>query len=151
MNIKDPDIAHAITVVVGFSLITFLHIVVGEQAPKWMAIQKPLPTSLWIAAPLQAFYWLTYPFIWVLNTSSLWFLRQIGIEATGEGEMGHSEEELRLLFAMSHKRDGAAAALGRDIVLNAFDLRRRIAREVMRPRQQIVGSRAERPFAADFF
>jgi CBS domain containing-hemolysin-like protein len=146
MNIQDPAIEHTITVVVGFTLITFLHIVVGEQAPKWLAIQKPLPTSLWVAAPLQAFYWITYPFIWVLNTSSLWLLRQLGIEASGEGEMVHSEEELRLLFAMSHKQ-GGGQTLGRDIVLNALDLRRRVAREVMRPRQQIAGLSTEATLA----
>jgi CBS domain containing-hemolysin-like protein len=84
MNIRDPHVEETLTVIVGFTLITFLHIVVGEQAPKWMAIQKPLPTSLWVAAPLQAFYWITFPFIWILNASSLWFLRQLGIEAGGE-------------------------------------------------------------------
>jgi CBS domain containing-hemolysin-like protein len=130
---------HTLAFIVGFTFITFLHIVVGEQAPKWMAIQKPLPTTLWVAAPLRAFYWITYPFIWVLNTSSLWFLRQIGIETGGDGEHSHSQDELRLLFATAQKHDGATPVEGRDLVLNAFDLQRRVAREVMRPRQQIVG------------
>ena len=138
MQIKNPDIEHYITIIVGFALITFLHIVVGEQAPKWMAIQKPLPTSLWVAAPLRWFYYITYPLIWVLNTSSLWFLRQIGIEAASEGEHSHSEEELRLLMATTTKH-GTAPTDRRDLVLNAFDLRQRVAREVMRPRQQILG------------
>jgi CBS domain containing-hemolysin-like protein len=104
-----------------------------------MAIQKPLPTSLWVAWPLQMFNRVAYPFIWVLNASSQWFLRQLGLETASESELSHSEDELRLLFATAQKHQGEAAGLGRNIVLNAFDLRRRIAREVMRPRQQIVG------------
>jgi CBS domain containing-hemolysin-like protein len=78
-----------------------------------------------------------YPFIWVLNHSSLWMLRQVGIEPQGEGEMLHSEEELRLLFAASQERAGGTK-LGHDIVVNALDLPHRITREVMRPRQEIV-------------
>ncbi len=147
LKIQSEAAQHTLAFVVGFTLITFLHIVVGEQAPKWMAIQKPLPTSLWVAWPLHIFNRVAYPFIWVLNTSSQWFLRQLGIETASEGELAHSEDELRLLFATAQKRDGTAAALGRDIVLNAFDLRRRVAREVMRPRQQIVGLSSDAPLA----
>ena len=146
LKIESETAQHTLSFIVGFTLITFLHIVVGEQAPKWMAIQKPLPTSLWIAAPLEWFYRITYPFIWLLNTSSLWFLRQIGIEPAGEGEHAHSEDELRLLMASTGK-PGEVADTGRDVVLNAFDLRRRVAREVMRPRQQMVGLSTEAPLA----
>ena len=67
LNIQSATAQHTLSFIVGFTLITFLHIVIGEQAPKWMAIQKPLPTALWIAAPLRAFGWITFPFIWVLN------------------------------------------------------------------------------------
>ena len=143
LKIQSEAAQHTMAFVVGVAIITYFHVVVGEQAPKWLGIQKPLPTSLWVAWPLHIFNRVAYPFIWLLNSSSQWCLRQIGIEAAGEGELAHSEEELRLLFATAQKHDGAAAALGRDIVLNAFDLRRRIAREVMRPRQQIVGLSTE--------
>jgi CBS domain containing-hemolysin-like protein len=124
-------------VIVGFSAITFLHIVAGELAPKSLAIQKPLPTTVWLAYPLRWFYVVSYPFNWALNGTSLWLLRRLGLEAVSEAEMVHSEEELRLLFATTQKHSGGTS-LGRDIVLNALDLRRRVAREVMRPRQEIV-------------
>jgi len=140
------DARHTISVIVGFTAITFLHITAGEQAPKWLAIQKPLPTSLWVAAPLHWFGKLAYPFIWVLNQSSLWMLRQCGLQPTGEEELVHSEEELRLMFSMTQKRSGGTA-LGRDIVLNALDLRRRVVREVMRPRQEIVALNTEASMA----
>src|SRR4030095_7447651 len=103
VGIASERLRHTLAFLVGFSAITFLHITAGEQAPKWMAIQKPLPTSLWVVHPLVWFSWITWPFIWVLNHSSLWILRQVGIEAAGEGEGMHSDEELRLLFAASSK------------------------------------------------
>ena len=135
-GITSEDARKTIAVVVGFTAITFLHITAGEQAPKWMAIQNPLPTSLWVAHPLAWFCRIAYPFIWVLNQSSLWMLHRAGIEPGGEGAAIHSDEELRLLLAAGQK--DSAKAPGRDIVLNALDLRRRVARDVMRPRQEIA-------------
>lgn len=146
LHIQSPDVRHTISVLVGFTVITFLHITAGEQAPKWLAIQHPLPTSLWVATPLRWFCAVTSPFIWVLNQSSLWLLRRCGIEPVGEGEIAHSEEELRLLLTGSAGRD-RANTLGHAIVLNAFDLRRRIARDVMRPRQEIVALDTEASIA----
>lgn len=135
-----------VAVVVGFTAITFLHITAGEQAPKWFAIQRSLPVSLFVAQPLEWFHKLSYPFIWVLNRASLWMLRRIGLEAGGEHEGGHSEEELRLLLAATAQRSDASA-LGREIVLNAFDLRHRIVRDVMQPRREIVGFDTAMPVA----
>jgi CBS domain containing-hemolysin-like protein len=137
LQIESEEIRKWIAFAVGFSAITFLHISAGEQAPKWLAIQKPLPTTLWVAYPMLWFYRLSYPFVLVLNGASQWMLRQVGLEPAGEAEGMHSEEELRLLFAASQKQSGRAA-LGRNIVLNALDLRHRIVREVMRPRQEIT-------------
>ncbi|MEO8429277.1 MAG: hemolysin family protein [Verrucomicrobiota bacterium] len=136
----------SIAIGVGFTVITFLHIVVGEQAPKSFAIKKSLPTTLWVAYPLRWFHAAAYPFIWVLNHSSLWLLRRIGMEPVSESELLHSDEELRLLFTTSQKRSGGTT-LGRDIVLNALDLRQRIVRDVMRPRQEIVGLDTEASIA----
>jgi len=131
------DWQHYISFAVGFSTITFLHIVAGEQAPKWLAIQKPLPTTLWVAYPLVWFSKISYPLIWALNNSALWLLKKAGLEAVSESEMGHSEDELRLMLAAtqkSHARDLGAP----NIVLNAVDLKRRVVRDVMRPRQEMV-------------
>lgn len=122
---------------VGFSVITFLHIVAGEQAPKSLAIKQPLPTALWAAYPLRWFYVIAYPFIWVLNHSALWLLRQVGIAVASEHDGAHSEEELRLMFD-ANQRHAGGSKLGREIVLNALDLRHRVAREVMRPRSEIT-------------
>jgi CBS domain containing-hemolysin-like protein len=146
LGVESPEVRDFLAFVIGFSVITFLHISAGEQAPKWLAIQKPLPTALWISYPLLWFYRVSYPFVVILNWSSQWMLRQAGIKLTGEAGRAHSEEELRLLLAISQKQTGGTA-LGRDIVLNALDLRRRVAREVMRPRQEIVALDTEASIA----
>jgi CBS domain containing-hemolysin-like protein len=113
-KVDSVPIQKSIAFGVGFTVITFLHIVVGEQAPKSFAIKKSLPTALWVAYPLRWFHAAAYPFIWVLNQSSLWLLRRIGMEPVSESELLHSDEELRLLFATSQKRSGGTT-LGRDI------------------------------------
>ncbi|MDP6904137.1 MAG: hemolysin family protein [Verrucomicrobiota bacterium] len=136
--LKDEYWRHTISIGVGFLVITILHIVVGEVAPKRLAIQRPLTASLWAAYPLRWFYWSMYPFIWVLNSSALWLLRKTGLDTGDELNHSHSEEELRILIGGTG--DGSAKdAFRRGLVLNAFDLKRRIARDVMRPRREIVG------------
>ena len=137
LQIQSHEIQRLLAFIIGFSAITFLHISAGEQAPKWLAIQKPLPTTLWVAYPMLWFYRASYPLVVILNRTSQWLLRQAGLEPASESQRDHSEEELRLLLATSQKQTGASV-LGRDIVLNALDLRRRIVREVMRPRQEIT-------------
>jgi CBS domain containing-hemolysin-like protein len=137
LHVDSETVRHSIAFAVGFSALTFLHICAGELAPKWMAIQNPLPIALWVAQPLRWFYLASYPFNWLLNFSAQWLLRQAGIELSAESKEIHSQEELRLLLGAAQKQSGGSA-LGRDLVLNALDLRRRHAREVMRPRQEIV-------------
>jgi CBS domain containing-hemolysin-like protein len=146
LHVGSETVRHSISFAVGFSALTFLHISAGELAPKWAAIQFSLPISLWVAQPLKWFYVASYPFNWLLNQAARWLLRQAGIELAGEGGRAHSEEELRLLLATAPKHAGDTA-LGRDIVLNALDLRRRVAREVMRPRQEIIALDTEASIA----
>ncbi|MBE0544318.1 MAG: HlyC/CorC family transporter [Verrucomicrobia bacterium] len=137
MQIESPQVRHSIAFAVGFSVITFLHIVVGELAPKSLAIRKPLPVSLWVAIPLDWFYRISFPAIWVLNHAANWLLRQFGIQPVNEMELVHSEEELRLILGAAQKQT-ASAPVARNLVLNALDLRQRIVREVMRPRQELT-------------
>jgi len=132
-----PQHADWLAFAVGFTIITFLHIVVGELAPKSLAIQKPLPTTLWVAHPLQWFYKLFYPAIWLLNHAAFWLLRRCGLPPVSEAELVHSEEEIRLIIGES-RRHARGPTLGQDIALNAFALRHRRVRELMRPRSEIV-------------
>ena len=132
-NIESASMQHLLAFIIGMSSITFLHISAGEQAPKLLAIQKPLPTTLWIAYPLLWFYRLSYPFVMLLNTASQWLLRRVGLEGGAETERAYSEDELRLLFGAAQSSPDR-----RNLILNALDLRHRVAREVMRPRQEIA-------------
>ena len=137
LNVHSEAVRHTASILVGFLTNTFLLVVVGELGPKALAIRKTLAVALWTAPPLEWFYRVSYPFIWLLNHAAQWLLSQLGIAAADEAELAHSEEELRLLLANTQTRTGGTA-LGRDIVLNALDLRRRVVRDVMRPRQEIV-------------
>ena len=136
-KIESEQVQKTTAMLVGFFVNTFLLVVVGELVPKTMAIRRTLPMALWTAQPLIWFHRLTYPFIWVLHHSAQWLLRRLGFEPEGESHGSHSEEELRLLFTAAQLKSGGTK-LGRDIVLNALDLRHRVARDVMRPRQEIA-------------
>jgi len=137
LQVQSSALRHSLSFAVGFSALTFLHICAGELAPKWSAIRNPLPIALWVARPLRWFYLCSYPFNWVLNRAAQWLLRRAGVELAPPAKRSHSPEELRLLVATAQKYSDVTA-LGRDIVLNALDLRQRLAREVMQPRQAIV-------------
>lgn len=133
LRLETVELQHVLAFVVGLSVITFLHITVGEQAPKLFAIQKPMPTALWSAYPLLWFYRLSYPFVMILNHSSRWLLRRAGLDTEVDEQHAYSEEELRLVLASAK-----SSPARRDLVLNALDLRHRTAREVMRPRNEIT-------------
>ena len=135
-GIGSPRVQAELAFAVGFSVVTFLQIILGELGPKWFAIQRALPVSLWTAAPLHGFYRLSYPVNWLLNQCAQWLLRRAGIEAGPAQLTPHSEDELRLM--LTERRPGGSR-LGRDIILNALDLGRRTVRDVMRPRMEIVG------------
>lgn len=132
-----PEAAHRIALPVAFSVITVLHIVFGELAPKSYAIQRPESTTLWLAAPLNVFFWLFKPFIWVLNGFSNFILRLIGITPLKEAEV-HSPEELRMMVEAG-KKSGVIEARKYEIIRNAFDFAERSARQAMVPRTHVFG------------
>jgi len=134
--------SHAIVTMVAVTLaflgITFLHIVFGELAPKYIAIASPMPVALRLVRPLAGFYVVFKPAIWLLNKSSNFLLhRLLRIERVPGTELAHSEEELRLILDQSEKSD-EVSTLGRDILVNALDLRRRVVRDIMTPRGDVV-------------
>jgi CBS domain containing-hemolysin-like protein len=142
----EEAVRHA-SVIVAFLIITILHIVLGELAPKSLAIRKPEATSLWIAIPLFAFYKVTYPAIWVLNHSANAILRIFGIQPVSEHELGHDEEELRRLLAASHPE--SLSEEKQELLDNIFELSHRTARQIMVPRGDVVYLSTSRPFEAN--
>lgn len=120
----------------GFLMNSYVLIVVGELAPKALALRRTLGVALAVAWPLHLFFRVTYPFIWLLNASAQRLLRAFGLGADALSE-GHSEEELRLLLAGAQEQAGRGE-FGRALVLNALELRHRVVREVMRPRHELT-------------
>src|SRR5437763_12041945 len=138
MNVHSHALVSTIAVTLAFIGITFLHIVFGELAPKYLAIGNPLSVSLSLARPLGAFYVLFKPAIWLLNKSSNFFLQKLlRIKPVAGSELAHSEEELRLILDESEKSD-EVSELGRDLLVNALDLRQRVVRDIMTPRGEVV-------------
>jgi len=138
VGIESPPVIKSVSFALAFSVITFLHIVLGEQAPKILAIRKAISATLFVSAPLRLFYTVFKPAIWLLNAASNWILRRLlSIEPIAEGELAHSEEELRLIFDQSAK-SAEVTPLGRELVINVLDLRNRVVRDIMTPRGEIV-------------
>ena len=137
-GIESPPVIKSVSFTLAFSVITFLHIVLGEQAPKILAIRKAISATLLVSAPLRLFYTVFKPAIWLLNAASNWILLHLlRIEPIAEGELTHSEEELRLIFDQS-ATSAEVTPLGRELVINVLDLRNRVVRDIMTPRGEIV-------------
>jgi CBS domain containing-hemolysin-like protein len=138
VGIHSHAVVSSISITLAFIGITFLHIVFGELAPKYIAIGNPLPTSLLLVRPLGLFYVLFKPAIWLLHQSAnLFLVKLLRIKPVAGVELAHSEEELRLILDQSEKSD-EVSALGRDILVNALDMRRRVVRDIMTPRGEVV-------------
>ena len=145
-GIHSEAVVRSISIALAFVGITFLHIVFGELAPKYIAIGNPLPVALALARPLNAFYFLLRPAIWLLHKSSnLLLVRLLRIKRVAATELAHSEEELRLILDQSEESE-EVSPLGRDLLVNALDLRRRVVRDIMTPRGQVVFLNIEESF-----
>lgn len=126
-------LAHTISFATAFAVITFLHIVLGELAPKSLAIQKSERVSMWLSMPLMLFYKLFMPAIWLLNGAANRLLRLFGIEPASEHDLAHTEEEIRILMNQSAK-SGIIDKDEMKLFDNIFEFSDRIAREIMLPR-----------------
>jgi CBS domain containing-hemolysin-like protein len=138
LKVTSPVLIETIAFALAFATITVLHIVLGELAPKSIAIRKALPTTLWVSPPLRFFYLVFSPAIWLLNGLANWLLKRIlRLDPVSESELAHSEEELRLILDESAKA-ARISPLSQKIAANAFEIRRRVVREVMTPRTEVV-------------
>lgn len=131
-----PELAQLIAFIVAFTIISFLHIVLGELAPKSMAIRRPESMSLWTAAPLYAFYWLMYPAIWLLNASANWLLRVTGLDRIDEHSHSFSREELKLI--LHSKRGGRDSGEEIAMMSHALELPELVVGDLLRTRDQLA-------------
>lgn len=148
LGVTSETLIASVSIGIGFGVVTYLHVVLGELMPKSLAIRKSLATTLVISGPLHFFYVLFRPAIWVLNGTANWLLKILfRLEPASESELAHSEEELRHIVAESEKSEEVTAT-EKDILLNALALNDRCVRDVMTPRNQVICLDAGDDFAA---
>lgn len=138
LHVQSAVVVSTASVAIGFVLITAFHIIFGETAPKYFAIQNALPAALFLSQPLRWFYVTFKPAIWLLNKSSNFLLKKLlRIDPKAGTETAHSEDELRVILNESEKSQ-EVTPLGRELLINALDLRQRVVRDIMTPRGQVV-------------
>jgi CBS domain containing-hemolysin-like protein len=137
-------LAHSLSVAFAFAIITFLHIVVGELAPKSFAIQRAEDTTLAVALPMRAFYFLFYPAIWLLNGVAGWVLKAFGLGTAHESHDAHSEDELRVILHSSAQA-GAITTARAELLERSLEMAQKTARQVMVPRNQVKFLDMEEP------
>ena len=138
-----PEVLHTLSIIIAFAIITVLHIVVGEQAPKTYAIRRSEAVTLAVALPMRAFYIIFKPVVVALNWMSNAMLGIAGIEHAGEHDV-HSPEELRYLIAESSKQ-GALEVSEQELIDNVFEFTETTAAQVMVPRSKITALDIDTP------
>jgi CBS domain containing-hemolysin-like protein len=143
----DGIATHGVAVGIAFGIITFLHIVLGELAPKALALRHPEQTSRWVARPLMLFTVATNPFIWVLNGTANGILKLFGARAPTERERLHSPEEIMMLVEQS-RQEGDLGAQNARMIEGVFEFTEKKARDVMTPRTQMMTLKNDLTLAA---
>ncbi len=137
-GVTSPQLIHGISFVVAFSVISFLHIVVGELAPKSLAIRLPESVGLWCAPPLYAFYWAMYPAIYVLNASANMVLRVAGLAGAGGHDTNYSTDELKMILRTNTSTtSGKLTSIDRNILAHSLDFSELAVSDLMRPINEV--------------
>ncbi|WP_373975649.1 hemolysin family protein [Chitinibacter sp. SCUT-21] len=132
IGVESQALIHSISFFFAFTLISFLHIVVGELAPKSLAIRRPERVALWTATPLYFFYWLMYPAIWLLNRSANSVLRLAGLDANAAHDSHYSYDELKLILRTNQDHEEMAPNEW-NVVAQSLDFSRLKVADLMRP------------------
>lgn len=135
-GVHSPEALHGVSFGVAFALITAVHIIVGEQMPKFLGIRKSQEVALWTSVPFLLFSWLFYPALWFLNVCANSLLRLFGVHDVKVQDLAHSEEELRLILSES-QRHGALSAGKVNLLENVLDMAGRTVMQIMSPRPDI--------------
>lgn len=133
---------HGVAVGIAFTIITVLHIVLGELAPKALALLYPEDTSRWVVAPLMVFTIATNPFIWLLNGAANLTLRVVGLRPPSGHERVHQPEEIMMLVRQS-QQSGQLQTQDVRLIQGVFRFSEKAARDVMTPRTDVVGLEAD--------
>lgn len=161
-GVQSEKLIDAISLFFAFTCISFLHIVVGELAPKSWAIRRAEQVGLWVALPLYGFYWAMYPFIWVLNSSANFVLRMFGLSAEHGSDAHYSTDELKLILRGRRLSGASSAGAASSAALEApagsaynadewntiahsLDFSRMTVSDLMRPNHEMVSLRNDLP------
>jgi CBS domain containing-hemolysin-like protein len=136
-RVFDPVMATAAAIILAFLIITFLHVVVGELVPKGVALGNAERTALFVSAPVRGFFTVFGPLIWVLQRSSEWCLRVLGLEPPGAEGAPLSEAELRMLLSRSTE-EGEIEEEEQEMLYKVFDFADKEVADVMVPRPDVV-------------
>jgi putative hemolysin len=140
----DPVIATTIAFILAFSLVTYLHVTLGELVPKAVALTNNEATALWVALPVEAVYVVTYPLVWFLQQSANAFTRLFGIEPAPAGVVAHTEEDIRHIVAAAEDT-GVIEEAEEEMVYKIFDFADKEVHEVMVPRPEVVALSIDLP------
>jgi CBS domain containing-hemolysin-like protein len=145
LGVTSPELIHGVSFVVAFSVISFLHIVVGELAPKSLAIRLPEAVALWCAIPLYAFYWAMYPAIALLNASANMVLRVAGLAGSGSHDTHYSTDELKMILRSNTSAPGEKFTNDeRNILAQSLDFSQLAVSDLMRPINEVSALYASR-------
>jgi CBS domain containing-hemolysin-like protein len=142
--IDEPVFSHGVAFLIAFTIVTYLHVTLGELVPKAIALTKNESTALWVALPVEAFYLAMYPIVWFLQESSNQFTRLFGITPAPVGVVTHTEEELRMIVAQAEDT-GVIEEAEEEMLYKIFDFADKEAHEVMVPRPEVVAVSVDLP------
>jgi putative hemolysin len=140
----DPVVATTIAFILAFSLVTYLHVTLGELVPKAVALTRNESTALWVALPVEAVYIVTYPLVWFLQASANAFTRMFGIQPAPAGVVAHTEEDIRHIVAAAEDT-GVIEEAEEEMVYKIFDFADKEVHEVMVPRPEVVAISIDLP------
>lgn len=139
LGLDNAQLVHGIAFFFAFFAISYLHIVVGELAPKSLAIRRAEAIAVWTAPPLYVFYWCMYPAIWVLNHSAAWVLRVLGLGGQAHGhDSQYSADELKLILRSSGTEGSAYTRDEWRVLAQALDFGDLDVADLMRPFSEVV-------------
>ena len=138
--------AHSVAIAIALAIVTYLHLVLGEYAPKALAIEKAEAIALAVARPMEIFYKTFKPFIWLINRSGTTFLKIFGFNFKPGHHPVYTEEEIRHLVNQSHQ-SGHLELEEKTLIQNVFDFAELTARDVMIPRTEVTALEENSPFA----
>ena len=136
VGLGNPALVSSLSIAIGFTLITFLHVVFGELIPKSISIQKAEATVLLLALPMRIFYVIWFPVVSVMNGISNFFLHHAGFSSASEAEQTHSPEELRMLIVDSSREGQLEESEGR-MLGNIFSFYKKMAKDIMVHRMDV--------------